>query len=111
MRLTAVIAVSMLAACTQPAIESYCNTTEDGVDCSFTNMGGKGSSCVEVTLVRRDGSGSITTDKPVCSGELDKMQTANAFGTFSGGQPGELCRNDEGDLDWQTCELEVRTVQ
>jgi hypothetical protein len=110
MRRIAVIAV-LLAGCSSPAIESYCETTEDGVDCSFTNMGGKGEACVEVTLTGPDGKTRTKTDKPICSGAIDKMGTANVSGTFADPQPSEVCKNSEGDLDWDNCKLEVKTLQ
>ena len=103
--------VLFAAGCTTPAIETYCNADEEGVDCSFSNVGGTGSICVNVTLVRNDGKASTKTDKPVCSGELAKLDTANVRGTFSDPQPGEVCKTEEGDLSWDLCELKVKTIE
>jgi hypothetical protein len=105
------MAVVLLAGCAAPVIEPYCEATEDGVECSFTNMGGTGSSCVEITLARKDGGGSTRTDKPVCSGEIGKSQTANVSGRFVDPQPSELCKNSEGVLSWNECTLKVRTIK
>jgi hypothetical protein len=100
----------LLAGCTSPAIETFCNATEEGVDCSFSNVGGKGSTCVEITLARNDGKLTTKTDKPICSGDVDKLQTVNVSGTFSDPQPGDVCKNTEGAVDWELCTLEVKTV-
>lgn len=104
--------LAMLAAgCTAPAIESYCNATLDSVECSFTNMGGTGESCVEVMLVNEQAGLSTKTSQPVCSGELAKMATSNVQGTFSDPQPSEVCKNENGDVDWDKCNLTVKQVR
>ena len=102
----AAVAVFLLG-CTAPAIESYCNATTDGVECSFTNMGGKGQSCVAVTLKNVQTGATTRTVAPVCSGELSKMASSNVKGAFADPQPSEVCKNESGEMDWDMCQLEV----